>query len=590
MRALPISVLIAVAGCAPRVVFDRDVGRGDVQGDIVSSDTQSEAATPDTSADSAADAVDEATDAGCTDATPAHCEPTPPRPISPLSASIMTSRRPTLRWQLPVGTTTALVMLCRDRAMSDRCRDEIVTNNTSLAVDRLETGAWFWRLRGRNLAGDGSRTSPVWQFMVTAEDSIRETACNAVSDFNGDGYSDALFGALTDNGRVHYYRGRAGAQGDDATVLTTGLDHPNSNSVDWLGNAGDIDGDGFVDAIIGVPETPMGLAGRIEIHRGGPAGPAATATSMIGGPGGSAGFFGWSVASAGDVNGDGYSDVIVGAPYAAVSGRVHVYFGSPSGLSAARAQAIDPPVGDSLFGRSVAGIGDLDHDGFGDVVIGAPGSESGAGSAVVFLGRASGALVRGARIVGVLPSVQLGMACANVGDVDGDGLCDVVIGAPSYVIDATTTGRAYLYLGSGALAGPAATDFQYANASNFGSAIAGGDMNADGFSDVMIGGRGYGMGLGAVAWFPGSSAGVNPVLGPFVIGDRPNGAFGASLSTGYYNEDLSADLVVGAPLEGTGSGGAYMLLGNTTRGLPLRATTPFTAPAGSNQFGISIAR
>src|SRR6185369_7553369 len=84
--------------------------------------------------------------------------------------------------------------------------------------------------------------------------------------------------------------------------------------------------------------------------------------------------FGQAVESAGDVNGDGYSDVIVGAPYfGGDQGRAYVFLGSPSGLSPTQAWTMDGAQPTSHFGSGVAGVGDVDGDGFDDVVVGAMG-------------------------------------------------------------------------------------------------------------------------------------------------------------------------------------------------------------------------
>jgi hypothetical protein len=165
------------------------------------------------------------------------------------------------------------------------------------------------------------------------------------------------------------------------------------------------------------------------------------------------------VASAGDVNGDGYADVIVGASEANVfgyeGGNAYVYLGSATGLATVSTTTLLNTNG-RLFGFSVASAGDVNGDGYGDVIIGGYGSKgtidgggfpSFAGMAIVYLGSATGVtysgqvLLRGLDIAGE----WFGYSVACAGDVNGDGYADVAVGAAPL----GGTGSAYVYLGSG---------------------------------------------------------------------------------------------------------------------------------------------
>src|SRR5262245_41627454 len=163
--------------------------------------------------------------------------------------------------------------------------------------------------------------------------------------------------------------------------------------------------------------------------------------------------FGLSMAGAGDVNGDGLSDVIVGSPtYESVhedEGRALVYLGSPSGLSTV---ASWQATGDQLyggFGYSVAGAGDVNGDGYDEVIIGGPYMTRELvyqGVARVYNGSSSGLSTQLSwRAGGEEISALFGTSVASAGDVNADGFCDVIVGAPG---NAHERGAAYLYQGS----------------------------------------------------------------------------------------------------------------------------------------------
>ena len=178
---------------------------------------------------------------------------------------------------------------------------------------------------------------------------------------------------------------------------------------------------------------------------------------MLASPDGMAGFFGNAVTGAGDVNGDGFADVVIAAPERG-SPRAYIYFGGAGGLSSSPAATLIPPntIG-SNFGGSVANSGDVNGDGFADLVIG-DGMLGSYGVAYLYLGSASG--------IGTAPSVTLvglesggafGTAVATAGDVDGDGLGDLVIGASNV---GNGVGRVYVYAGhaiNGVSSSPSAT-------------------------------------------------------------------------------------------------------------------------------------
>lgn len=200
--------------------------------------------------------------------------------------------------------------------------------------------------------------------------------------------------------------------------------------------------------------------------------------------------------SATDFNGDGYSDIAVGAPGpASDTGSVRVFLGRPGttysgGLAGTVSSA---GIGDE-FGFSVSSAGDFNNDGFSDLIVGAPGSdESGenAGSAYLYFGGTSSTVFE--RVDLALHSssanARFGASLAFADDMNGDGFSDVIVGAPTDSQSGTNSGRAFIYFGGTANTGrPSGILSGAATSERLGEFVsAAGDLNGDGFSDLMIG-------------------------------------------------------------------------------------------------------
>ena len=262
--------------------------------------------------------------------------------------------------------------------------------------------------------------------------------------------------------------------------------------------AGDVNGDGYADVIVGAYQFDNGSTdeGRAYVYHGSPSGlgssPAWTEECDD-----AFSSFGYAVATAGDVNADGYSDVIIGAPEQDLGGFVYVYHGSASGLgSSSDWSALHADVGAKL-GFSVATAGDVNADGYSDVIMGAP--EVGfsiSGSAYVFRGSASGLGFNEVTIDGLLAFSGFGWSVSSAGDVNGDGYSDVVIGAPLSDIGQADVGRIHVCLGSASGVGfPDWTADGLAGGARLGWCVStAGDVNGDGYSDVIAGSPGFSSG------------------------------------------------------------------------------------------------
>lgn len=305
-----------------------------------------------------------------------------------------------------------------------------------------------------------------------------------------------------------------------------GLDHCGAA----VAPAGDLNGDGIVDMIIGARNSDNG-SGEAYVVSGSRAGfPKALDLDDLDGTDGfvltgtrPGGFFAASVAAAGDVNGDGRDDVLIGSPYArgesATAGRTYVLFGRdsyPTRLDISTLDGSDGFVvfgieGVDLSGSCVAGIGDVNADGIPDIGIGAPIADRGlveVGEAYVLYGTDTGFPAE--TLLSQLDGTngftmwgdrsrergRFGSAIAAAGDVNGDGIDDFMVGAPGEVHN---TGRAYIVYGD--VSGfPTTFDLRTLDGTNGATLIglspadwagfsldAAGDVNADGITDLVIG-------------------------------------------------------------------------------------------------------
>ena len=499
--------------------------------------------------------------------------PTPRRPMNGTytgEIEVPLSRRPAFIWEpIAWGTTiTYELQIATDAAfttgtvpvMSSAPVYQPVVDLTANATPPFGT-RYYWHVRA--CAGaDCSAYAPTWWVVIGG----------AAQDFNGDGCTDALAGAPNDPpggpgaGHAYAYLGERYPYLEPGADLVLAGEAAGDQYGAAVTTTADLNGDGFGDLAVGAPGNDAGGAdaGRVYVYFGGYGGAwNATAEAVLGGE--AAGdAFGAALAGAGDVDGDEYADLVVGAPGAS---RAYVFFGGPGGAFDPTADAVlDGEAAGDAFGGSVSGAGDANGDGLADVLVGAAANGAGgagAGRAYLYLGGA-GALdaVADARIGGAAGDA-LGAAVGGGGDANADGFADFLVGAPG---TGGGAGAAYVVFGSdalpfdlvatAALAGAAAGD-------GFGGAVANAaDVDYDGYDDLIVGAAAGDGALGdegtATIFLGGAGTAFDALADAVLAGAAPLASFGAAVGgAGDINGDGWADVIVGAPAAGTAAAWVY---------------------------------
>ena len=310
--------------------------------------------------------------------------------------------------------------------------------------------------------------------------------------------------------------------------------------------------------------------------------PEAMNRSFITGPPGIS--FGEAIASAGDVNGDGYNDILIAAPdYNAHTGRVYIYFGG-STISNTPNVIFTGEAVNNYFGLSVSSAGDVNGDGYADIIIGAYNNASGTGKAYIYFGGTSMNNVADVILAGENTNNYFGGSVSQAGDVNGDGYADVIVGATGYT---SFTGRAYIYYG-GTNMNNIADVIMTGSAVNeyFGTVSNAGDVNGDGYADVIVGGQGYLNSTGRAYVFYGGSS-MNNIPDVLMTGESINNLFGLTISSaGDFNGDGFSDILIGAQGYNNSTGRAYLYFGGTS--MDNISDLTFTGEAANNSFGYSL--
>jgi FG-GAP repeat len=312
----------------------------------------------------------------------------------------------------------------------------------------------------------GGAAGTAWDYRLTAE-AINDqlgTSVAGIGDFDMDGFDDVAVGAR--------WSDRTGLLDQGATTIVFGSDMALGTRtliIDGIGSAaagmghsvagGDFNGDGYADLVAGAPfdtNSPTNIqAGRVDLFFGGPAPDAGSDRTFLGEAGGHQ--FGWSVDSAGDVNNDGFDDLIVGARWFGsfpntAKGKAYIYFGGINMDTAADVELTGGSA-DNWLGYSVTGAGDVNNDGFDDVAISEPlfPNGGGTGRVQILFGGMNMDNIPDLILDGVAGDDQFGWSVDGGMDLNNDGFDDLVVGARFSDAAASNSGTAYVYYGGASM-------------------------------------------------------------------------------------------------------------------------------------------
>jgi hypothetical protein len=405
-------------------------------------------------------------------------------------------------------------------------------------------------------------------------------------DFNGDGYSDLAIGAIRINaaGTVYVYFGGTGPFDTVADgILTNSL--PNSSFGETLASASDFNGDGFSDLLVGAPSVGLpGDSGTAYLYFGGPGTQLDSMPDMTLIAGAAGDRFGGALSSAGDVNADGFSDLVIGAPYSdsvgVNAGRAYVFLGGSSGPRDVPQAVLNGHANATGFGKSVSNADDVNGDGFADIVVDE-----------VVNDERNGVQNCTSRI---FAGGSKGISPESIGEIDratvykcillSTGAGDLNSDGFADIVNAISTrnaGIANLYLGGSPFDGNVTSSLEV---DDIGELSAGRDLNGDQIPDIAVI-DGVGECQVRVAFGAPSGIGYGP---PQQVRSGLDCLLVHVAQVPDINADGIDDLTIGLVNQGGGASQVFIYFGAKGSSLDLQVDAVLTGAAG-DYFGSSIA-
>jgi FG-GAP repeat len=365
---------------------------------------------------------------------------------------------------------------------------------------------------------------------------------SSVGDVNGDGCADIIFGVsgFDSNmmGFVYLVQGMPGDSFDGTVDTRISTGQPSDGFGASVGGVGDANGDGFDDFYV---EADSDVSRQVAVFLY--YGESGTRNDII--PDGVFEFelYSASVSGAGDVNGDGAADLLIGNSVdgaAGVSaGAAYLYWGGRGDGFDSEADAVLEGRGYwDQYGQNVASAGDVNGDGFADILVANSRAEDGGrgqpGSVDLFLGGGTFDEDEDATMMGTVGNDFFGGSMRAVGDVNGDEYEDVMIGASHSDLNQVDAGKAYLYFGGLGNTFNSQSDATFEGVTGFealGEQITGGDFDGDGVRDIAISLPGFDRNIGRVDIFLGAPQSVfDSTADAFLTGTAAGDSFGAGLA------------------------------------------------------------
>lgn len=446
-------------------------------------------------------------------------------------------------------------------------------------------------------------TEPAWSAEGQQVDASLGARLSGLGDLDGDGYGELFIGAwqydgdAVDSGAAWVFRGGPNRIEEPYTWRAQLL-QPDQRAGGSVVGAGDLNGDGFADlAIASSFHDSGGLTnnGRVLVYFGPlPNGGGDLVEDWYADGEATDDFFSFPVAAAGDVNADGYDDLLVGCNTCDVggmsdAGRAYLYYGGASAPSSVPWTYDGDQEGSGFTFGAMAG-GDLNGDGYSDVVLGAPGydgEEDNTGRVWAFLGSATGLSSSPDWVWDVDVQDAAAGTSLEVGDLNGDGMGDVIVGVPGL-----EEGRVFVFHGASNFGSvpnvPGSPDVTLSGETagdRFGEDVSHGDFDSDGIRDLFVVARRFDEGAetdnGKVYVFAGDPGGVGTTPAWSAVGTA-GAQYRHVWSASDVNGDGREDVLVGAPdglSDLSGEGAAYVYLAAPRTG-PHTFVPPLTAQAG----------